>query len=1072
MSNHEEYDEYDEDFSEEYSEEDFDNYEDVGNIAAEEPDFVDDNAEYEEEFDDIENIIDSINASSPKNDALVESVIDSWMSEPKMMKRIRGVIEGSNKKGLKTGRILSTTKVAFEYTGADSLYTVPGMLIPDGQIDVPVSWLHKKNLEILYNRKEDGKDVSRVNFWSFNEQGGEYVPCRGLTNKEHKAAYLPKLMILAQNSKTRRTWDSRFMTLNQFPDYFINAYTNGEVLYLEDDLPLKHKYVIKENHANHGFFARSMPDSVMAFNKGKGIVAMESVKKAMARITRLVQHPDAVYLGMRKAFIAKDIPRELTDIFCTGSGLYPRERMEQTGGVRFVSELGCVKAVSLPMPADWEEEVGDCIILSKASFKAGKNGVIEAVSCYTPEEMSKMTLNGHVSDDGIIEGLEYCVESLEETMVLGGHEVTGWFIDFPMYVTSFFALFGLRTPKEDDLDDDTTDPNGDLVCKGSFYNESLDAYRENPNHNLIETIQERLEDESLYYVKQTINTKIAEINQVYWTYGKKEGIKFMKNLVKTSMEYMRDSAKLGVDVMSGVEVPVSTFLKDELRDLAYKIYPGVSIETGLLDPHAWGSEEVGLEKMDMLLNGIEDTDWDGLYGPTNKVFDIEGQQFFIPGGPVMKEYAFPEEGGIRYFMNGPAQALLKLFIAIKSNKTTNWSLKLLNHEMDLQRDLYGKRADGFTVPGFRNKTILPAWWLKNNEIACVDPTYKGQNGEHVFSSKMPVLFDGSVSGFKYLTGIPKKIFGEMTPKFRLALRNMAFVPVDVLLWLGNDTDGDQVTVGFVDGVPMFSDVPEHMTEWSEAKAEDERKLRLTAKEYVYYGPKDIHDGVIESAANKKMVGGASNALATFGHVLQLFVSKGRITFDSARVLRACYSFAVQDFVIDGIKHIGGGDLFADASFHTCLHGKKEQDRLNARGSFDELIAVYRDDMTNVIDVFFDAWDEYACLEGDNKFPPLSRRGRRICDLSLREVSGEIHMKQLDMFTRSYINSSHSAQPVAGMARKDNPAYEWYERAAYFNVMKNVDTYRSKYLLWGQDFENHKDTMIGRLLTYWGKKSGK
>lgn len=995
--------------------------------------------------------------TNTKADVKIAKVIESWSFDSNYQAFIKSLIEGTTVDYIESKRIYSTAKVGMKFVGSrdDRPFGYMGFISTD-RIDIPVEWLDYSFLSMLDIVIKDGQDDSKISWWRWDAKSESLVSAKSLMGSSGMNKHIIKLMMMAKDSSTRRMWSSRIGSLQLFPDYRINCTTFGTIPG-SCQIPTKHTALIKEEHANKGFFNTVMPDSVFAHNVSEGIMSIEDPKKALARISRLVQHPDAVDMGTFKFFVADDIPEELTEWFFTGSGYCPTSLLGRVGGFRAVNEYG-LKITSMLYPESWVDSVADdCFIVSKASFKSGLNGVLKLLSGAS---------NKRIADGDSDKMMDFLLSKIE-CITLDGHDVNGWYVDMPLHITSFYSLYGLRTIEEieEGLGDDEVCDDGLVLPKGSFYTSSLEALTADPDYDLLYGVQAMLDKKEIRYMGQKVRIKVQELNTSYWTHGADVSDQFMKNVVDSSFKYMKAAGKLGLDTMSDADIDVVAFDAVFLNELAYKVYPaGLRSNPGVLDPSIYRSIAEGNSCIDLLLNGIEGTLWDGIFGISSKVFVINGKEFFIPSGSVMKEYAFTEEGSDRWFMSGPAKALQTLMVSIK-NVNTNWDIKSVNHNMDLQSSLYGDTVDNFPVKGFGNKAMLPAPWLDADEVTVLDKTYKGHNGEHVMGSKMPVLFDTAVSGFKLLTGLPRHIFGEIDDRLRLALRNMVFINCDVMMDLRNDTDGDMHRIALVSGIPLHTGVPEHMRVWRDSYIADESDMKCTLKGHKFYNMDSVNDSVLEAAENKEYVGKATNALATLGHILQILISKGLIEYSKAKLIRASYAMSMQDYIVAGIKHATFGSLFKDADLNAAFYSVNEEVRFNSRRLFVLLISEYNDTVGAHIYIMFTEWDLISGMS--NGTSPLSkRRTSVITGHDYRQVPDEHLIKQLDMFTRSYLRNSYLAQPVFSMANsKDDKV-----REAFALCLASLSSYESKTVLWEQVLPSCDNTVISRLLNYWKEVS--
>lgn len=974
-------------------------------------------------------------------DAKIAAVIESWSDMPNWQKKIEALIRGGVHTGIKAGRLYQTSKVGLTAVHG----TVDGWTgsLPKRRVDIPVEWLSKEYISAI---------THKIDWYSQSFKDHDPLPLKSLNGKGNNGKWLLKLMLLATNGTTRSEWSSRISTLITFPDYRIRCDSKGRVVAV-----VNYPAIIKEEHAIKGFYNTVMPDSVFAYKADDGgIFSMEEPKKASARVSRLVQHPDSIDMGVQTFFIAEDIPESLTDWFITGAGFTPSSMLGRIGGFRARNEYG-LKMTSMLYPSDWEAELGGAFMVCKASFKSQLNGIAKLVSKCSDRKLM-------AAEDGPVG--EY-LEDMIQSVVLNGETVRGWYVEMPLGVTNMYSLYGLRNILEDDgIEDENS----------SYYVSSFNALNEDPSYDVLGDLSARLEENELHYVAQTVNVKMQELNVAYWSYGKDVADQYMKNIVAASKPLMRASTRFAWDVMSDSEVNAVVYDEEFFAWLSNDAYPASQSKNGrnvllpgIIDPEMYLDCEYGQGAIDRLLYGVEGHVWDGLLGDSIKEFRLHGHSFIVPGGDVMGEFIHEEDGSERIFLSSVGK-VLQMLIASYKNPNTNWEVKSINHDMDLQAALLGQNMDSFTVKGFGNKTMLPAPWLSMSQICVVDPIYSNMNGRTVSASKMPVLFNKAISGYKLRTNLPRSIFGEVDTRIELALKNMVFTNIDIMLDHQNDTDGDQLRVFLVDGLPLYYGLPVHMLSWRESYVTGEQDLAMKFKSYVHYDSSSISDATFEAMENKIYVGKATNALSLLGHILQMFVSSNKYEYYRAQCVRDAYSMGMQEDIVRGIKHSSGG-LFKLANMYGVLYastiikeGESMSPRDKARKAFSSMVISYLDiSYKEDVECFFKLWDEYSCSHTVDGYSPLS--SRRVGDItshSYELVEGENHMIELDMLTNSYISQSYSAQPSYAMSSSHSEEV----KAGYECCMDNVDAYRSKYVIWDQVLPVHTDTMVGSVLAYW------
>jgi len=1039
---------------------------------------------------------DEVSLSSAVSDAVnnitadvrIEKVIASWDHDSAMQKQVKIIIMGYHGNHIKTGRVDKTTKIGFEFTGKtrkddkdnfDTPFDYYGGL-PKGRVDVPVDWLSATNLPMLFTDDSTAIPMNRISFWRLSFMTGgapEWEPQVSLNGDKGSNKWLLKLMIMGQSSKSRKTWNSRFMTMGLNPGYRANcAVKTGDII---TDAPVNHVGFISEEKANDGMFNVIRSTSIFGVPAKGGYVLCEEPKKANARETKLFKQGDAISLGEQKFVVLADVPEALSDYFVAGQLFAPSSLLGRIGVHRGKGPIG-IKGASMPYPDGWEEVLpAGAFLASKNSFKSARNGVAKLLTGLSYKDMTKC-LNKKASKEAR-KMVTDVMDAAEQTYILDGIAVKGWEIEAEYLVSNLYALYGVRTieeaPNEDDWygELDLDDEEG-----GSFYTEQSELLKINADHDIIMDLKIGLDDKSIKYINQSINLKMQEFNNIYWTHGADVAHEFLENVVDASIKRMKESTKFALDLFADTTYDMVEFGEADLQRIQRKVYGSVNVQVGRLDPTEFGNEAHGQKVIDYLLYGDKDDSndrWDGIFGKTNKLFSVKGQEFLIPNGKIIKEYGHDEKGSDRWFLSGPAQAF-QMLIAAWKNPKTDWTIKSINHNMDLQRDLFGKNIDGFAVEGFGNKVILPAWWLRHDVIACIDPTFEDRDGDIVMGSKMPVIFDGAVDGFIYRTTIPTSVFGDLDARMELALRNAVFVNIPTLLALRNDADGDIHRIAFIGGVPLRKlDNPKHTLEWVDTYTKGEYDMELKYKDYSLFLPGDVHDGIVEAADNKAYVGIGTNDLNMLGHFLQVFVSKRWMKYADAKLLRSYYSFGLQDYIVGGIKHKSGNtalNLFKLGNLKEVLmNSNNDSDeamiKAIARKHLKTMIAGYSENSCDAIpalDRFLNVWDQFSGMSKVGYTPLAARRVSSIVKHDYSVISNENHMKELDIFTRSAVNNAHSSQPYPYMKNSYNPKIV----IAFDNCMVQLDNYKNKYVLLEQVMPVHADTMIGYLKGYWKEVS--
>lgn len=1040
-----------------------------------------------------DDIFNDLIENAPKEDVLAESrvifnsVIESYPNvESIVPKMLNALLNGETYKY--GGLVFSAPRDNRKVTVCVENKVPPflSMYVNAAEIDIPVRMFTYEMVSALWDTEQlnaveinNRWKCSRVRFYTWNNDTKDWNIFQQFEPKH----FLWQLYILCGNSARRADWESKLSTLHDRPNYRINVKLGKKVNGLVH-MPDEYLNFIKEEHASKGFYAVKTNESGVAINGHDGtIVSFEDPKKANARQSRLVDCPDPVCMGKHRSFFVIDqVPDELSDMFVTGSGYVSRKLIERVGAFRAVNDH-LLKMTSMVMPAQMEEEFTDEIVLSSSSFKGGINELYRVHHDLEPNVMPLVSL----------EKVQEWVNEATITRKVMGVEVQGFHINMPLEVTHFFSLFGLRRVKDEpDSELDIERDVYDLEEHNSLFVEIMDIMREDSNFDLIQYVRTGIEEGKFKYKPQVMSVKTQEIVNAYFSYGKYVGYEWLKAIMTKSVKPMKSAQKEVLDYLTGnlddqmVEVPQAY-----LERFITLLYEKRKISPGVIDPDLYGDAPVGRtasgtpiyaeDAVNGLLNGTGE--WDGLLGDKPKYFMYGEHKLYIPSGKVMKQFIFNEEGSNRIFLNGPASAFQMLLISIRSKKTDKM-IKTVQHYVDLQRALLGSFIDSFYVHGCSNKTILPGYWMKRDEIATLDEHWTGRKNNRVAYSKMPVLFNKAVSDVKLLCNIPEDIFGEVNDRLRFAMRNMLFVNVDLQLDHQNDTDGDIGRIIDVGGIlPLYDGLPKHMSTWSHIYADGERDLELKYKNYkiyarsrslqmdmmkrgIYVEDITISDAVKEAKQNKEDVGKLTNALFTLSHILQMYVHREVISFESAQIIRDAYAMGVQE-IVQGIKHDKGA-LVLDADMRSMLYvtGEDGEVMLNARSAFADLIDQQCGadlSQSELRAVLLDLSKMFAKFDKDSELyngSPLSYR--RTVSLSkvpsFKECQLDAEMKLLDIMTASYLRCVEQALPAYNHPDSDE---------VYAKIRSSFSEFCSKYLLLGQNLlEVNRSTTVSDMLHYW------
>jgi hypothetical protein len=955
--------------------------------------------------------------------------------------------------------------------------------MPRKAIDIPMAWLEKDSFRAINSQimfyKMNGCDINGNPIW---------IPANELNNSH----FLLKCLAMCATSESRDFWKNRIPTLIKFKNYNINAAlhavnkkSNSHCI-----MPTFYKYGIKEEHGIKGFFKSMASNSLNTIYTDKGVKCFEAPKKAIARDSRLVDTPEAIPYGMQKIFVIYDASHPLVaDWFVTGSGYVPTNWIETRGVTRCVSPVG-VKMTTTRMPKAMEEAFGDVMVLSKASFKSGINGVYAGITGKTPEEVSVATESEILS----------VLKSKAVKRTFQGVDIAGFELEVPLFATNIVSLYGIRSKDEEDSEEDVTDSGemSESLLTSSYYMWAIQQITADPWFDLIGDITERLENGEIRFLSHKINVKTQEFSVAHYSYGPEISDAWTKSVMIKSLSQnngvskIRGSVKEALDCQTG-NLNFEFYTKHEIENIIRVVYNKICITAGKFDINDLGTQD-GVKKihdkadaqarLDYLLEGGKG--WSGLLSEVPKVIKImaaDGQlyQFYIPSGKTMKDYIHAEEGTDRMFFSGPAGDFLKLLLSVRHSAKggqggTDWKIKHLNHNAGMQGSMLGKAMDNFSVSG-GNYTMLPAPWLDHDEVSVLnhdvslldDDVLRKQlpvrDGSRVTFSKMPVLFDKAVADMRMVTTMPIKVFGKTSERMLIAMRNVMFANVDIMLTHQNDTDGDMGRISCTGGIlPIYDGLPEYMESWAHDYMEGEYDLKLKYAPYKEYSALELSDGVFESMENKQYIGRATNDLFSISHILSLYVHKDVLDFDHAQLIRGSYACGMQDAIVSGVKHDNAKEGF---DFKACngtallYSNEMDSDGLNAREELYKMIKYYtKSDLRTVLLDLFSQFDADAL----NYSSPLKvRRSRDIANYTTFKAPIEDDMKLLDAITNSFVSGVIASQPTFN---------DWADKSekqitAKTFLLNTYDVYCDKFMLLGQDLTQHgQGTTLGSVLRIW------
>jgi hypothetical protein len=316
---------------------------------------------------------------------------------------------------------------------------------------------------------------------------------------------------------------------------------------------------------------------------------------------------------------------------------------------------------------------------------------------------------------------------------------------------------------------------------------------------------------------------------------------------------------------------------------------------------------------------------------------------------------------------------------------------------------------------------------------------------------MPVIMDSGIADVRLVTGMPKKMFGESSDRLVLAMRNVMYCNVPLLLTHQNDTDGDAGRITLTGGIlPMFTKLPDYLDAWVAKYSEDEYKMELSYKEYKAYPRIELDAGVRTAVEAKGYVGRAANDIFFLRHILSLFnLSKKGTVSEFVRRRSMNYVCGFQEQIMRGIKHTVGGEYsFRDCSMVDAMSTKNHGDWVIAMRDLHAAFDGNDVDFSKLDKEFEQFIMKHLFTAVNSKIfsPVLTRRASSIKKITTATCSAEGYMKVLDVFTRAFARNVIKSAPkmfhynkeekdIANMIFSDNEKFKGYMK---------------RYLLSGQD----------------------
>ncbi len=735
-----------------------------------------------------------------------------------------------------------------------------GLLKYNQAFDVPTRWFTRKYINAL----------ARVNVLN------EGFPVKG--------NFIWKMILL---SKKMDVFRGVVESLAFNEDLLIDVrFSNKGYPFIVEPDASKLKGFIKPEHVGRGFYTNVFKDSVFAFKKDDLILSMEKLNKSNERVTKIA-HNKGISVGSYPVFVCSDVPSELKDAFVTGGIFVPRYIMERLGVFRMTSSTLGMKGVSQPMPESFN---GDCIIISKASCKAGLNGVLAAMGL-EPKQQFESNVYDYVED----------IMANRDSIDFMGHTLEGWLVDEEIRITNLYTLYGYVRPFE-------VKENPEL---GSYYVQAMDALEADASYDVVGELIDAINDRMVIPRPDKVMMKYQDLLNIYWSYGPEVHDAMVSRVVRMHKEYAPEWMKASQDVMIKGYGDVHRVTSEDLVKVVNHVWSTQDGKNVAININKWDSIVVdnGGQRYADLMNGYGE--WPGLLNERGIVVTHGEHEFYIPGKSVLEHYIHSQdENDEVVFFSGPFGAIFKLFVSLR-NENTEWTTKEIAHYMEVQNELLNDVISRFVVKG-RYYVALPKWW--DDEVSnVVVHMNRLEEGSRVLYSKDPVLFNKAMTDVTISSAIDSEVFGSIEENGRMdfVLSDVAFVSTELLVSQQNDTDGDLVCLRNLGGIcPLYDGQIDYTSGWVNNYVEGEYDLEMKFKPYSVYTQGDLSAALQHAAAAKGDIGIMSSNLYLVQHILQIQVRTNVLTWDEAQTIKETYAIMVQEEAVKQIKaNMDTGETF-------------------------------------------------------------------------------------------------------------------------------------------------------------------
>lgn len=737
-----------------------------------------------------------------------------------------------------------------------------GWLKYNDAYDVPTRWFNCEYVAAL----------SRINVLN------EGFPTRG--------TFLYKMVMMSRNKKFRGIVES--LVANKHLQIDVSMSKNKAYPTVVKPDSSKLEGWIKPEHVGQGFYTTVFKDSVFAFQSNGLVLSMEALNKTNERVTKIAQSR-GISIGTFSVFVCHDIPDELKDAFVTGAVFTPNHVIERLGIFRMTSSILGMKGVSQPTPKSFDT---DCFIVSKASCKAAKNGVLAAMGL-TPEQQVEFDVQEHLDDiDANMDSIEFM-----------GHTLYGWLVEEEIKLTNAYTLYGYVRPLEED-----GDVNPEV---SSYYVHALDSLKRDPGYDLVGDLIDAINNGDIVAKPDKVEIKYQDLLNVYWSYGDEIHDDMVTRVVRMHQHYAPEWMLASQDVMlNGYGDPYRISSEDMVSVInhIWSSHDGNNVEINI---GKWDSVVVnnGAQRYKDLMEGYGK--WPGLINNRGIMVVHGDHELYIPKWAVLKHYVHKQSDDLVFF-SGPFGSFFKLLVSLR-NVNTEWFTKEIAHYMEIQKELLNDVISRFVVKG-RYYVALPKYW-DDDVSSVVVHMNRLEEGSRVLYSKDPVLFDKAMTDVIISSKIDEDVFGHIEDNSAMdfVLSDVAFVSTKLLVEQQNDTDGDLVCLRNLGGIcPVYTEQVGYTANWVNAYTDGEYDLKMGYKKYQVHSKEDMALAITHAADAKGDIGIMSSNLFVVQHVLQILVRMNKLSWADAQMIKETYAIMVQEEAVKQIKNkLDDGERFFD-----------------------------------------------------------------------------------------------------------------------------------------------------------------